>query len=165
MKTAPYPPYSPDIAPSDFSLFGCVKESLVSCSFVEAEELFEVVRWILTSIKKWLCKRCFSSGPAEEMHPNQWRAHRISKTGSCILDFYSHNSEMLISWGNTLYFHNRSFSKCNKNHRTNPAFKRTPITAGLNIFSCCQLFVSLVRNCGTEGHHRRLHWRMSSLTI
>jgi hypothetical protein len=52
MKTPPHPPYSPDIAPSDFSIFGYVKGRLTGRSFVDAEELFEAVRGVLNIIEK-----------------------------------------------------------------------------------------------------------------
>jgi hypothetical protein len=52
MKTAPDPPYSLDIALSDFYLFGYVKGCVVSPSFVDADELCEAVRGILNSTQK-----------------------------------------------------------------------------------------------------------------
>jgi hypothetical protein len=52
MKTAPHVPYSPEIAPSDFSFFGHVKGCLIDRSFLDTEELFEAVRGILDSIEK-----------------------------------------------------------------------------------------------------------------
>ena len=42
-KRAPYPPYSPDLAPSDFFLFGTVKEKLRGRSFQTREQLFEAI--------------------------------------------------------------------------------------------------------------------------
>jgi hypothetical protein len=52
MKTAPHPPDSPDIAPSEFYFFGYVKERLADRSFVDAEALFEAVQGVLNSIGK-----------------------------------------------------------------------------------------------------------------
>jgi hypothetical protein len=45
MKQAPYPPYSPDLASSDFFLFGYVKEKLMGCRVETASELvrFQVI--------------------------------------------------------------------------------------------------------------------------
>jgi histone-lysine N-methyltransferase SETMAR len=40
MKSAPHPPYSPDLAPSDFYLFGYVKRCLAGLSFEDANQLF-----------------------------------------------------------------------------------------------------------------------------
>jgi hypothetical protein len=40
IKTAPHPPYSPDIAPSDFYLFGHLKGCLADRSLVDAGEFF-----------------------------------------------------------------------------------------------------------------------------
>jgi hypothetical protein len=51
MKTAPRPPYSPDIALSDVCLSECVKACLAGRSFVNAEGFFEAVRGILDSIE------------------------------------------------------------------------------------------------------------------
>jgi len=38
-KRAPYPDYSPNIAPSDFFLFGYMKEKLKGCSFKSLDDL------------------------------------------------------------------------------------------------------------------------------
>jgi hypothetical protein len=43
MKSAPYPAYSPDLAPSDVSLFGYVKRCLAGLSFEDADQLLAVV--------------------------------------------------------------------------------------------------------------------------
>jgi hypothetical protein len=40
----PHPPHNPDLAPSDFWLFGPVKTALDGGGFAEPEELFEGVR-------------------------------------------------------------------------------------------------------------------------
>jgi hypothetical protein len=52
MKQAPHPPYSPDLAPSDFYLFGYVKGCLAGHSFESADALFGMVQGILESIEK-----------------------------------------------------------------------------------------------------------------
>jgi hypothetical protein len=39
MKSVPHPPYSPDLAPSDFYLFEYVKRCLADLSFEEANQL------------------------------------------------------------------------------------------------------------------------------
>jgi hypothetical protein len=46
----PHQPYSADLAPSDFWLFGHIKTELVGRSFAEPEELFEGVRESLEGI-------------------------------------------------------------------------------------------------------------------
>jgi hypothetical protein len=43
LVTIPYPPYSPNLAPSDFWLFGHIKTSLVGRVFNDADELLEAV--------------------------------------------------------------------------------------------------------------------------
>jgi hypothetical protein len=46
----PHPPYSPDLAPSDFFLFGHVKTALRGTVFESAKELLEAVTTILRGI-------------------------------------------------------------------------------------------------------------------
>jgi hypothetical protein len=43
MKSAPHPPYSPDLASSDFYLFEYVKICLASLSFEDADQLLAAV--------------------------------------------------------------------------------------------------------------------------
>ena len=52
MKRAPHPPYSPDIAPSDFYLFGYIKENLKGCKFESKEQLFSAITDIVSNISK-----------------------------------------------------------------------------------------------------------------
>jgi hypothetical protein len=52
IRTAPHRPYSPDIAPFNFCLFGDANGCLAGRPFVDAEEVFEAVREILDSIDK-----------------------------------------------------------------------------------------------------------------
>jgi hypothetical protein len=52
MKRAPHPPYSPDLAPSDFYLFGYVKGCLAGHSFESADALFGGIQGILDGIEK-----------------------------------------------------------------------------------------------------------------
>jgi hypothetical protein len=52
MKSAPHPPYSPDLAPSDFYLFGDVKRYLAGLSFEDADRPFAVVEGVLEDIEK-----------------------------------------------------------------------------------------------------------------
>jgi histone-lysine N-methyltransferase SETMAR len=62
MKWAPHPPYSPDLAPSDFYLFRYVRRCLTGLSFEDPDQLLAAVEGVLESIEKWPCKRSFSSG-------------------------------------------------------------------------------------------------------
>jgi histone-lysine N-methyltransferase SETMAR len=48
LRSAPHPPYSPDLAPSDSFLFGHVAGMLQGAEFQTAEELLEVVVQILS---------------------------------------------------------------------------------------------------------------------
>jgi hypothetical protein len=51
MKSAPHPPYSPDLAPSNFYLFGYVKRCLAGLSFEDAYQLLAAVKGILGDIE------------------------------------------------------------------------------------------------------------------
>jgi histone-lysine N-methyltransferase SETMAR len=52
IKRASHPRYSPDLAPSDFYLFGCIKQFLPGHEFPDREALLEAVRHILEGIEK-----------------------------------------------------------------------------------------------------------------
>ena len=49
-KRTPHPAYSPDIAPSDFFLFGYVKGQLTGHSFKERNELYGAIFSIIQNI-------------------------------------------------------------------------------------------------------------------
>ena len=67
-KRSPHPPYSPDIAPSDFFLFGYVKEKLKGQAFKERSTLFEAILSIIQSIPIEMKRRVFD----EWAHRCQW---------------------------------------------------------------------------------------------
>jgi hypothetical protein len=50
LQLAPHPPYSPDLAPSDFFLFGYVKERLKGMAFPSCEELLDAIGEVVTGI-------------------------------------------------------------------------------------------------------------------
>jgi hypothetical protein len=52
MKQAPHPPYSPDLAPSDFALFGYVKGKLMGYRAETPSELLVRIRVILAEIPR-----------------------------------------------------------------------------------------------------------------
>jgi histone-lysine N-methyltransferase SETMAR len=52
MKSAPRPPYSPNLAPSDFYLFRYVKRCLAGLSFEDEDQLLAAVEGILEGIGK-----------------------------------------------------------------------------------------------------------------
>jgi hypothetical protein len=52
MKSAPHPPYSSDLAPSDFYLFGYVKRCLAGLSFEDADQLLAEVESVPEGIEK-----------------------------------------------------------------------------------------------------------------
>jgi histone-lysine N-methyltransferase SETMAR len=55
----PHPPYSPDIVPSDFFLFGYLKEGLAGTSLLDQETLIFAVHPILTNIPIEILCRVF----------------------------------------------------------------------------------------------------------
>jgi hypothetical protein len=52
MKSAPHPPYSPDLAPTDFYPFRYVKRCLAGFSFDNADQFLAAVESILEGIEK-----------------------------------------------------------------------------------------------------------------
>jgi histone-lysine N-methyltransferase SETMAR len=52
MKRARHPPYSPDLVPSDFPLFGHIKQFLRGYEFADREGLLHAIENILGGIKK-----------------------------------------------------------------------------------------------------------------
>jgi hypothetical protein len=50
LKSAPHSPYSPDLAPSDFALFGDVKRCLADLSFEDPDQLLAAVEGVLEGI-------------------------------------------------------------------------------------------------------------------
>jgi transposase len=50
LRTAPHPPYSPDLAPSDFFLFGYVKRALQRSKFQSADEVLKAVVRIFNQV-------------------------------------------------------------------------------------------------------------------
>jgi hypothetical protein len=59
MEKAPHPPYSPDLAPSDFYLFGYVNHCLAGAFFADAGQLLEAVKTILIAIQKMTLEAVF----------------------------------------------------------------------------------------------------------
>jgi hypothetical protein len=52
MKLVPHPPYSPDLAPLDFYLFGYVKRCLEDLLFEDADQLLAAVKGVPEGIEK-----------------------------------------------------------------------------------------------------------------
>jgi hypothetical protein len=55
----PHPLYSPDIAPSDFFLFGYLKDKLQGCSYDSADELFSAITDLMETLEKSLLRCVF----------------------------------------------------------------------------------------------------------
>ena len=54
IKTVPYPPYSPDLALCDFSLFPKLKEKLRTCRYETIEEMKEAVTKVIDTLTRGL---------------------------------------------------------------------------------------------------------------
>jgi hypothetical protein len=52
MEQAPHPPYSPDLAPSDFYLFGSLKDRLQGQHFEDGDRPFDAIMAVTESIEK-----------------------------------------------------------------------------------------------------------------
>jgi histone-lysine N-methyltransferase SETMAR len=63
MRRILHSPYSPDLAPSDFYLFGYVKGCETGLTFEDADSLFGNVRQILKDILEWMerLKKCIAT--------------------------------------------------------------------------------------------------------
>jgi histone-lysine N-methyltransferase SETMAR len=51
LKKMSHPPYSPDLSPCDFFLFGYVKDRLIGCSFETPEDIFDAVMEVIHEIR------------------------------------------------------------------------------------------------------------------
>jgi hypothetical protein len=71
LRLVPHPPYSPNLAPSDFFLFGYVKERLKVMVFPSYEELLNAIGEVVTGIESETLTAAFE----------QWmeRLGRVSK--------------------------------------------------------------------------------------
>jgi hypothetical protein len=52
MKRAPHPAFSPDLAPSDFYLFGKIKTALIGAEFESEQELLDGVLGVVNAISR-----------------------------------------------------------------------------------------------------------------
>jgi hypothetical protein len=59
MVMADHPPYSPDLAPSDFHLFGHAKGLFRGESFETGEQVFLAVEGILRYLQMWTLTKVF----------------------------------------------------------------------------------------------------------
>jgi hypothetical protein len=59
MKRAPHPPYSPDLAPCDFYLFGDIKGRLAGASFEDPDQLLQATDAIFSQLKTTTLERVF----------------------------------------------------------------------------------------------------------
>jgi hypothetical protein len=59
LRFTPHPPYSPDLAPSDFFLFCYAKERLKGMEFPSYEELFDTIGEVVTGIESEILTAVF----------------------------------------------------------------------------------------------------------
>ena len=60
-KRAPHPPYSPDLAPSDFFLFGYVKDKLLGQHYTDRAPLLEEIKRIISGIPRQIRLNVFNA--------------------------------------------------------------------------------------------------------
>jgi histone-lysine N-methyltransferase SETMAR len=74
MKSVLHPTYSPDLASSDFYLFGDVKRCFAGLSFKDADQLFAAIEGVLEGIERVTLQSGLSrvDGPIKEMYHYQW---------------------------------------------------------------------------------------------
>ncbi|GFR84539.1 histone-lysine N-methyltransferase SETMAR [Elysia marginata] len=77
MEILPHPAHSPDLAPSDFHLFGPLKRHLGGMDFMtEGDLVGELKNWILGEWTKTRTTRCCCSGL-------KWEKNKEGGTGNC----------------------------------------------------------------------------------
>jgi hypothetical protein len=59
LKIANYPPYSPDLAPSYFALFGYIKQKIAGQEFVSADGLLEAIREVFGHLSRPVLESVF----------------------------------------------------------------------------------------------------------
>jgi transposase len=59
VKQASHPPYSPDLAPSDFYLFGYLKDRLQGQHFEDGDQLFDSIMPLTAVMEKVALQRVF----------------------------------------------------------------------------------------------------------
>jgi hypothetical protein len=59
ITVAPHPPYSPDLAPSDFYLFGFLKDRLKGSVYDEPDELHGAIAALLEDVERITLERVF----------------------------------------------------------------------------------------------------------
>jgi hypothetical protein len=79
IKSTPHPSCSPDLAPSDFYLFGYVKRCLAGLSFEDADQLLAEEEGVLEGFEKQSCKRSFSSVWTDERNVSLPMGNILSK--------------------------------------------------------------------------------------
>jgi histone-lysine N-methyltransferase SETMAR len=104
MRKALHPPYSPNLAPSDFYLFDYIKQLLLGCEFMDRDSLLQVVRDILGGIEKATLEASFATGWRDCTNLLQWVESMWSKENfyTSRISRNSLDSEMLMGGWDTL---------------------------------------------------------------
>jgi hypothetical protein len=104
MRIVPHPLDSPDLALSDFYLFGYIKQLLSGCEFTDGIHFFKWPGTFWMVLKKLLSKASFATGCRDCTNVVQWVKSMWSKEIFC-LNRISRNSpdpEMLMGGWDTL---------------------------------------------------------------
>jgi hypothetical protein len=101
MEQALHPPYSLDLAPSDFDLFDYLKERLQRQQFEDGDQLFEAIMALTRTIEQvslqrefleWMVssRRCIDTNGEYVCVPN-----RTVKRGECFIDCVSRCAKLV----------------------------------------------------------------------
>jgi hypothetical protein len=73
-KCLPYPPYTPNMAPSDYHMFGPLKEALGVKKFRSDEEVQQVVHeWLCGQPQEFFCRGIHTLCTTPRRHTEEWR--------------------------------------------------------------------------------------------
>jgi transposase len=61
LALAPHSPYSPDLAPADFFLFGCLKVQMVGIDFESSQDLIDWIQSTFEAIPRHVLDEVFES--------------------------------------------------------------------------------------------------------
>jgi hypothetical protein len=72
LVSAPHPPYSPDLTPSEFSEFGKVKNSFTGKKFVSADEILHKICHVSDGIGRDELNGLFPNGKKDYKNASIW---------------------------------------------------------------------------------------------
>jgi transposase len=86
--SAPHPPYSPDLAPSDFYLFGKVKHLLTGKKFASADEILHEICEILEIIGRDELNAVLPAGKRDYNNASIWTGTMWTKRILKMVSFF-----------------------------------------------------------------------------